>query len=261
MNSEESSRPGPPDVTSEVGQVETAKFLGIWLDQHCNWKAHITQVCDRLDKFVYAIKRLRLRVSIDAALTAYHGYVSAVLAYGLVLWGNSVDVDKAFIIQKKCVHTTVHNIIVGKLWVDNHGDMDILGDAGPATGYVAHLKYLPYGYFSKDTQRKVTGVIKDPQGVHRKRSSLICPSSPSHSKEFTKQVAGEGGKPSPRGSGEFPSEVVIVEGDKDAQDQFEDCVEQNIPELKQAPLLPSPEPIQPRHVRQCRLDKPPNYKV
>ncbi|XP_034828208.1 oxysterol-binding protein 1 [Maniola hyperantus] len=65
------------------------------------------------------------------------------------------------------VTTTVHNIIVGKLWVDNHGDMDIAGEAGPAAGYVAHLKYLPYGYFSKDTQRKVTGVIKDPQGVPR----------------------------------------------------------------------------------------------
>ncbi|KAL4719534.1 hypothetical protein ACJJTC_005561 [Scirpophaga incertulas] len=65
------------------------------------------------------------------------------------------------------VTTTVHNIIVGKLWVDNHGDMDIVGEAGPAAGYVAHLKYLPYGYFSKDTQRKVTGVIKDPRGVPR----------------------------------------------------------------------------------------------
>ncbi|XP_059049777.1 oxysterol-binding protein 1 isoform X2 [Achroia grisella] len=65
------------------------------------------------------------------------------------------------------VATTVHNIIVGKLWVDNHGDMDIVGEAGPATGYVAHLKYQPYSYFSKDTQRKVTGVIKDPQGVPR----------------------------------------------------------------------------------------------
>ncbi|XP_037292619.1 oxysterol-binding protein 1 [Manduca sexta] len=65
------------------------------------------------------------------------------------------------------VTTTVHNIIVGKLWVDNHGDMDIVGEAGPAAGYVAHLKYLPYGYFSKDTQRKVTGVVKDPQGVPR----------------------------------------------------------------------------------------------
>ncbi|XP_045503137.1 oxysterol-binding protein 1 [Colias croceus] len=65
------------------------------------------------------------------------------------------------------VTTTVHNIIVGKLWVDNHGDMEIVGEAGPATGYVAHLKYLPYGYFSRDTQRKVTGVIKDPNGVPR----------------------------------------------------------------------------------------------
>lgn len=63
------------------------------------------------------------------------------------------------------VTTTVHNIIVGKLWVDNHGDMDITGEAGAAAGYVAHLKYQPYGYFSKDAQRKVTGVIKDPSGV------------------------------------------------------------------------------------------------
>ncbi|GBP41549.1 Oxysterol-binding protein 1 [Eumeta japonica] len=65
------------------------------------------------------------------------------------------------------VTTTVHNIIVGKLWVDNHGDMDIVGESGPAAGYVAHLKYLPYSYFSKDTQRKVTGVVKDPNGVPR----------------------------------------------------------------------------------------------
>lgn len=54
--------------------------------------------------------------------------------------------------------------------MDNHGDMDIVGEGGAAAGYVAHLKYLPYGYFSKESQRKVTGVIKDPQGV----VSWIC---------------------------------------------------------------------------------------
>lgn len=86
-----------------IAEVETAKFLGIWLDQHCNWKTHITCLCDKLDKFIYAIKRLRQRVSINAALGAYHGYVSSVLAYGLILWGNSVDIQKAFRIQKKCV--------------------------------------------------------------------------------------------------------------------------------------------------------------
>lgn len=78
-------------------------FLGIKLDKHCDWKAHVEYVCDKLDRFVFAIKRLRLTVSSEAALSAYHGYVSSVLSYGLLLWGNSVDVNRAFNIQKKCL--------------------------------------------------------------------------------------------------------------------------------------------------------------
>lgn len=58
------------------------------------------------------------------------------------------------------VNTTVHNIIVGKLWVDHHGDMDIVG-RNSAKGYKCHLKYIPYSYFSKDSQRKVKGVVMD----------------------------------------------------------------------------------------------------
>ena len=50
------------------------------------------------------------------------------------------------------VTTTVHNIIVGKLWVDNHGEMDIINHK---TGDKCHLKFSAYSYFSKDTLRKV----------------------------------------------------------------------------------------------------------
>ena len=50
------------------------------------------------------------------------------------------------------VTTTVHNIIVGRLWVDNEGDMDITNHV---TGDVCHLKYTPYSYFSKEPHRKV----------------------------------------------------------------------------------------------------------
>lgn len=57
----------------------------------------------------------------------------------------------------------MHNIIVGKLWVDEHGDMEITGE-GAASGIRCHLKYLPYSYFSKDTQRKVTGLVENPNG-------------------------------------------------------------------------------------------------
>ena len=51
------------------------------------------------------------------------------------------------------VTTTVHNIIVGKLWVDNHGEMDIVNHK---TGDKCHLKFSAYSYFSRDVPRKVS---------------------------------------------------------------------------------------------------------
>lgn len=50
------------------------------------------------------------------------------------------------------VTTTVHNIIVGKLWIDNHGEMII---ENHKTGDKCHLKFIPYSYFSRDVPRKV----------------------------------------------------------------------------------------------------------
>jgi len=50
------------------------------------------------------------------------------------------------------VSTTVHNIIVGRLWVDNHGEMDITNHK---TGDVCRLKYASYSYFSRDMPHKV----------------------------------------------------------------------------------------------------------
>lgn len=88
---------------NKIEEVSTAKFLGLMLDKHCNWKGHVEHICNKLDRFVFAIKRLRQTVSTEAALSAYHGYVSSVLSYGLLMWGNSVEIEKAFRVQKKCV--------------------------------------------------------------------------------------------------------------------------------------------------------------
>ncbi|CAF0742755.1 unnamed protein product [Didymodactylos carnosus] len=60
----------------------------------------------------------------------------------------------------KKVTTLVNNIIVGKLWIDNVGEMDIINHT---TKDVCKLKYYPYSYFSKDVPRKVTGVVTDSQ--------------------------------------------------------------------------------------------------
>lgn len=50
------------------------------------------------------------------------------------------------------VTTTVHNIIVGKLWVDNHGEMRIVNHH---TGDTCLLNLHPYSYFSRDIPRRV----------------------------------------------------------------------------------------------------------
>uniref|UniRef100_A0A3B3T759 Oxysterol-binding protein n=1 Tax=Paramormyrops kingsleyae TaxID=1676925 RepID=A0A3B3T759_9TELE len=64
----------------------------------------------------------------------------------------------------KKVTTTVHNIIVGKLWIDQSGEIDVVNHC---TGDHCHLKFAPYSYFSRDVARKVTGVVSDKDGkVH-----------------------------------------------------------------------------------------------
>ncbi|XP_051558621.1 oxysterol-binding protein 1-like isoform X8 [Myxocyprinus asiaticus] len=61
----------------------------------------------------------------------------------------------------KKVTTTVHNIIVGKLWIDQSGEIDVINHK---TGDRCHLKFAPYSYFSRDVARKVTGVVTDKDG-------------------------------------------------------------------------------------------------
>ncbi|MEQ2175107.1 Oxysterol-binding protein 2 [Goodea atripinnis] len=59
------------------------------------------------------------------------------------------------------VTSTVHNIIVGKLWIDQSGDIEIVNNRTKET---CQLKFSPYSYFSRDVPRKVTGVVADSGG-------------------------------------------------------------------------------------------------
>uniref|UniRef100_A0A3Q3R2B0 Oxysterol-binding protein n=1 Tax=Monopterus albus TaxID=43700 RepID=A0A3Q3R2B0_MONAL len=60
------------------------------------------------------------------------------------------------------VTSTVHNIIVGKLWIDQSGDIDIVNTTSKDT---CRLKFSPYSYFSREVPRKVTGVVEDRGGT------------------------------------------------------------------------------------------------
>lgn len=88
-----------------IEHVATTKFLGITLDSNCGWKQHIEGLCSKINRFIFVLRRVSQVVSREVAITAYNGYVSSSLRYGIIMWGNSGDSVGAFILQKRCIRS------------------------------------------------------------------------------------------------------------------------------------------------------------
>lgn len=86
-----------------IERVEKISFLGIILDQHVNWKAHCQMVCTKIDKYVFVLRRIVNISTLEAGKMAYHSYVCSNLRYGLILWGNSTNINLVFLAQKKAL--------------------------------------------------------------------------------------------------------------------------------------------------------------
>jgi exonuclease III len=88
-----------------IAMTASGNFLGIVIDSELTWRNHVDMVCQKINRFVFALYRLSKLASLKTALTAYHGYVGSVLRYGLILWGNSTHINRVFILQKKCIRS------------------------------------------------------------------------------------------------------------------------------------------------------------
>nr|CAH7749411.1 unnamed protein product [Callosobruchus chinensis] len=86
------------------------RFLGIDLDSSLSWSLHIENLCSKLSKAVYAIKKVSQTVDTEAAVTAYYGLFHSLLSYGILSWGNASfsQLQKVFIIQKAAVRGIVN---------------------------------------------------------------------------------------------------------------------------------------------------------
>lgn len=84
-------------------EVTQTKFLGVLIDQDLNWKVHLDNLCNRINKFVYALNQIKNVTNRKTAIITYHAYIESILRYGLIIWGNSTDKNRAFIAQKKCI--------------------------------------------------------------------------------------------------------------------------------------------------------------
>ena len=80
-------------------------YLGVVIDCHRNWKAHISMLSKKIKRNVGAISKIRHFVSSDILRNLYYSLIYPYLIYGLVVWGNTYcsSLNPLFLLQKKVV--------------------------------------------------------------------------------------------------------------------------------------------------------------
>ena len=91
-------------------QVESTKFLGLYIDNDLSWKTHVNHLCKLLSRNTGIINKLKLFLTTKVLLTIYTSLISPYLNYGILAWGNcnKVLLDKLLIIQKRAMRFIHH---------------------------------------------------------------------------------------------------------------------------------------------------------
>ena len=79
------------------------RFLGVQIDCRLDWKSHIEVLASSISKYCYALRVISDHVSAKAAVVAYHAYIQSRLRYGVIFWGNSSDIHRVMVMQKRCL--------------------------------------------------------------------------------------------------------------------------------------------------------------
>lgn len=88
---------------NQIRSTNSISFLGVHIDQRLDWKVHIDALVQSMARYCYAMKIIADNVGQREALITYHAYVHARMKYGIIIWGNSVEIKRILIMQKRCL--------------------------------------------------------------------------------------------------------------------------------------------------------------
>lgn len=89
----------------KIDTVNTYVYLGITVDRHFTWTAHIDTLCKRLRHCAFSLYKLKFILPSDIMRTVYLALVESILSYGLLSWGNAskTHIEKILSIQNKII--------------------------------------------------------------------------------------------------------------------------------------------------------------
>jgi len=93
----------------KIATVQSLTFLVLIIDTTLTWKHHIGELTSRLNKACYAIKSIRLFMSIDVLRSTYFPYAHSFISYGIIFWWSSSYSENIFDIQKRIIRIIMNS--------------------------------------------------------------------------------------------------------------------------------------------------------
>jgi hypothetical protein len=79
------------------------------MDTTLTWRHHIDELTSRLIKACYAIRSIKLFMSLDVHRSTYFLFVFSIISYGIIFWWNSSHSEEIFKIQKKMIRIIMNS--------------------------------------------------------------------------------------------------------------------------------------------------------
>lgn len=83
--------------------VDHTRFLGVVIDRHLKWDAHVDGLCARVAKLCFTVRRLREYLDFSVLRMYYFAHIHSIISYGILAWGSSSDVSRVLILQKRAI--------------------------------------------------------------------------------------------------------------------------------------------------------------
>lgn len=88
---------------NRIKQVDKQKLLGVVIDQHLTWTAHIDYLCANISSKVSLLRQLSSYVPLEVQKLFYQGYIVPLIDYGSNTWGTTSkqNIERLAKLQKR----------------------------------------------------------------------------------------------------------------------------------------------------------------
>lgn len=94
-----------PNDLQNYDFVQSTKLLGVFVDSTMSFTYHIDYVASKLNSAFFVILQLRTSLDIYSLMNIYYALAYTVMSYNIIVWGQAVNWERIFVLQKRFVRT------------------------------------------------------------------------------------------------------------------------------------------------------------